>query len=158
MECHSEIHLGCHRGIVGLHLLLHLDSEPQDPQTERGEGIGSSLPESGPRGQPDQTGEFRGRLDTEQESPWLSVVWGSGVALCGGDLSRNGQVSPLAGSPVAIGVRRARCCPCCCLGPCCWAPSSFDRPVVVVVVVRRRAKDDQRSPQKTINNQRQSPG
>ena len=138
MECHSEIHLGCRQGIVGLHL-LHLDSEPQDPQTERGEGIGSSLPESGPRGQPDQTGEFRGRLDTEQASPWLSVVWGSGVAPCGGDLSRSGQVSPLAGSPVATGVRRDRCCPCCCLGPCCSAPSSFDRPVVVVVVVRRRA-------------------
>ena len=155
MECHSEIHLDCRQGIVGLH--LHLDSEPRDPQTERGEGIGSSLPESGPRGQPDQTGEFRGRLDTEQESPWLSVVWGSGVALCGGDLSRSGQVSPLAGSPVATGVRRARCCPCCCSAPCCSAPSSFDRPVVVVVV-RRRAKDDQRSPQKTINNQRQSPG
>ena len=156
MECHSEIHLDCRQGIVGLH--LHLDSEPRDPQTERGEGIGSSLPESGPRGQPDQTGEFRGRLDTEQASPWLSVVWGSGAALCGGDLSRNGQVSPLAGSPVATGVRRDRCCPCCCLGPCCSAPSSFDRPVVVVVGVRRGAKDDQRSPQKTINNQRQSPG
>ena len=84
MECHSEIHLGCRQGIVGL--LHHLDSEPRDPQTEREEGIGSSLPESGPRDQPDQTGEFRGRLDTEQESPWLSVVWGSGAALYDGDL------------------------------------------------------------------------
>ena len=83
MECHSEIHLGCRQGIVDLH---HLDSEPRDPQTEHGGGIGSSLPESGPRGQPDQTGEFRGRLDTEQESPWLSVVWGSGAALYDGDL------------------------------------------------------------------------
>ena len=141
LECHSEIHLGCRQGIVGLLHLHHLDSEPRDPQTERGEGIGSSLPESGPRDQPDQTGEFRGRLDTEQASPWLSVVWGSGVALCGGDLLGSGQVSPLAGSPVATGVRRDRCCPCCCSGPCCWARSLFDRPVVVVVVVvRRRAQ------------------